>query len=282
MNVVESVTEMRIWAYEARRLGKVISLVPTMGFLHEGHGALMREGKKRGDVVTISIFVNPTQFGAGEDYEAYPRDLDGDIKKAAKAGVDVLFAPSVKDMYPSDFQTYVDVEKVTKNLCGGSRPTHFRGVTTVVAKLFNIIKPHLAIFGEKDFQQLITIRQMVKDLNWDIEVVGMPTVREEDGLAMSSRNKYLNSEERKAAGCIVASLNRAEEMYQGGELRSEKIIGEAVKIIKAQPLAQIDYVKLCNPDTLEDTETLAGAVLMALAVKIGKTRLIDNRIIKKL
>ena len=280
MDVFQSVTEMQVWANEARRSGKVISLVPTMGFLHEGHVALMEKGKKRGDVLAISIFVNPTQFGAGEDYEEYPQDLEGDKEKAAEAGVDVIFAPHVKDMYPSDFQTYIDVEKVTQNLCGFSRPTHFRGVTTVVAKLFNIIKPHVAVFGEKDFQQLITVRQMVKDLNVDIEVVGMPIVREEDGLAMSSRNKHLNPEERTAALCLVASLDRAEKLHQSGEIRSEKIIGEAQKIINAQSLAAIDYVKICNAETLEDVDTLDGIALMALAVRIGTTRLIDNRILQ--
>lgn len=282
MDILHSVTEMQAWANEARRSGKVISLVPTMGFLHEGHVTLLREGKKRGDVLAISVFVNPAQFGAGEDFGTYPRDLAGDTEKAAEAGVDVIFAPSVNDMYPSDFQTYVDVEKVTQNLCGSSRPTHFRGVTTVVAKLFNIVRPHVAVFGEKDFQQLITIRQMVKDLNWDIEVVGMPIVREEDGLAMSSRNKYLVPEERKAALCLLASLDRAEKLYHDGERRSEEIIGEALKIIYAQPLATIDYVKICSAETLEDVDTVDSTAVMALAVRIGKTRLIDNRILTTL
>jgi pantoate--beta-alanine ligase len=280
MDVFQSVTEMQAWANEARRSGKVISLVPTMGFLHEGHVTLLREGRKRGDALVFSIFVNPAQFGAGEDYEEYPRDLEGDKEKAAEAGVDIIFAPSAKEMYPSDFQTYIDVEKVTQNLCGFSRPTHFRGVTTVVAKLFNIIKPHVAIFGEKDFQQLITIRQMVKDLNMDIEVIGMPIVREEDGLAMSSRNKHLNPKERKVSLCLVDSLDRAEKLHQGGEIHAERIIGEALKIISEQHLAAIDYVKICNAETLEDIDTLDGIAVMALAVRIGTTRLIDNRIFK--
>jgi len=282
MDIVHSVTEMQLWADDARRSGKVISFVPTMGFLHKGHGALMGEGKKRGDVVAISIFVNPAQFGVGEDYEAYPRDMEGDTEKAAEADVDVIFVPAVEDMYPADFQTYVDVERVTQNLCGLSRPTHFRGVTSVVAKLFNIVKPHVAVFGEKDFQQLITVRQMVKDLNWDIEVVGVPIVREEDGLAMSSRNKYLNPEERKAALCLVASLDRAEKLHQGGEIRSKKILDEARNIINTQPLATIDYVKICSAATLEDIDTLDDTALIALAVMIGKTRLIDNRVLKPL
>jgi pantoate--beta-alanine ligase len=280
MNIFRSAAEMQAWANEARLSGNTISLVPTMGFLHEGHVALMREGKKRGDVLVISVFVNPAQFGAGEDYESYPRDLEGDAEKAAEAGADIIFAPSAKEMYPSDFQTYVDVENVTQNLCGLSRPTHFRGVTTVVTKLFNIIKPHVAVFGEKDFQQLITIRQMVKDLNMDIEVVGMPIVREEDGLAMSSRNKHLTPEEREAALCLVASLDRAAELHQGGERRSARILDEALKVINEQPLATIDYVKICSAETLEDIDTLDGIGLMALAVRIGTTRLIDNRILK--
>ncbi len=281
MLTIQSCKEMQAWAQKTREAGKIIAFVPTMGFLHKGHLALMEEGKKRGDVLVISIFVNPTQFGVGEDYEEYPRDLEGDKKKAEKVGVDVIFAPSVKEMYPPDYQTFVQVEKVTQNLCGISRPTHFRGVTTVVAKLFNIVKPQIAIFGEKDYQQLITIRQMVKDLNFDIEIVGMPIVREDDGLAMSSRNNYLTPKERKAALCLVNSLNQAEKLFQNGEVRTEKLIQEAEKIINAQPLAKIDYIKICHPETLEDIDTIDSKALMALAVRIGNTRLIDNRILKR-
>ncbi|MBW1678920.1 MAG: pantoate--beta-alanine ligase [Deltaproteobacteria bacterium] len=281
MNIIHSLIEMQNWAKKARGAGKVIAFVPTMGFLHEGHLALMREGKKRGDVLVISIFVNPTQFGVGENYEEYPQDLEGDKEKALKVGVDIIFAPPVREMYPPDFQTYVNVEKVTQNLCGISRPTHFQGVTTVVAKLFNIIKPQVAFFGEKDYQQLITIRQMVKDLNFDIEIIGMPIIREEGGLAMSSRNKYLSSKERKAAFCLVSSLDRAERLYQSGEVSSQKLIEETVKNINAQALTRVDYIKICDPDTLEDIDTIDGKALIALAVRIGKTRLIDNRTFKK-
>ena len=280
MNTIQSVSDMQQWACATREAEKKIAFVPTMGFLHEGHVALMREGKRRGDYLVVSIFVNPTQFGVGEDYEDYPRDLEGDAGKVSSAGGDIIFAPSVKEMYPSGYQTFVAVEKVTQNLCGASRPTHFQGVTTVVAKLFNIVKPHVAIFGEKDYQQLVTIRQMTRDLNFDIEIIGMPTIREEDGLAMSSRNKYLSSEERKQALCLVSALNQVEKLFQGGEKNSKKLIARAAEIIRVQPAAAIDYVKACHPETIEDLEWIDDRALMALAVKIGKTRLIDNRVLK--
>lgn len=280
MNTIQSVSEMQKWASTTREAGKKIAFVPTMGFLHEGHVALMREGKSRGDYLVVSIFVNPTQFGVGEDYEKYPRDLEGDTEKVSSAGGDIIFAPSAKEMYPSGYQTFVAVEKVTQNLCGASRPTHFQGVTTVVAKLFNIIKPHVAIFGEKDYQQLVTIRQMTRDLNFDIEIIGMPTIREEDGLAMSSRNKYLSSEERKQALCLFSALNQVEKLFQGGEKNSKKLIDRAAEIIRIQPAAAIDYVKVCHPETIEDLEWIDDKALMALAVKIEKTRLIDNRVLK--
>jgi len=280
MKTIQSVSDMQQWACATREAGKKIAFVPTMGFLHEGHVALMREGKGRGDYLVVSIFVNPTQFGVGEDYEDYPRDLEGDTEKVSSAGGDIIFAPSVKEMYPSGYQTFVAVEKVTQNLCGASRPTHFQGVTTVVAKLFNIVKPHVAIFGEKDYQQLVTIRQMTRDLNFDSEIIGMPTIREEDGLAMSSRNKYLSSEERKQALCLVSALNQVEKLFQGGEKKSKKLIARAEEIIRVQPAAAIDYVKVCHPETIEDLEWIDDKALMALAVKIGKTRLIDNRVLK--
>jgi len=280
MNTIQSVSDMQQWACATREAEKKIAFVPTMGFFHEGHVALMREGKRRGDYLVVSIFVNPTQFGVGEDYEDYPRDLEGDAGKVSSAGGDIIFAPSVKEMYPSGYQTFVAVEKVTQNLCGASRPTHFQGVTTVVAKLFNIVKPHVAIFGEKDYQQLVTIRQMTRDLNFDIEIIGMPTIREEDGLAMSSRNKYLSSEERKQALCLVSALNQVEKLFQGGEKNSKKLIARAAEIIRVQPAAAIDYVKACHPETIEDLEWIDDRALMALAVKIGKTRLIDNRVLK--
>jgi pantoate--beta-alanine ligase len=281
VELINAANDMRDWALKARGSGKKIAFVPTMGFLHEGHMALMVEGKRRGDCLVVSIFVNPTQFGVGEDFEQYPRDLEGDREKVSRVGGDVIFSPPAKEMYPPDFQSFVTVEKVTKNLCGLARPTHFQGVTTVVAKLFNIVTPHLAIFGEKDYQQLVTIRQMVKDLNFDIEIIGMPTVREHDGLAMSSRNKYLTKKERKAALCLQSALERADRAVKSGEVRAKKLVEEAASVITAQFLAGIDYVKVCDPRTLEDIDTLDGEALMALAVKIGKTRLIDNRLLRK-
>ncbi|HNR13592.1 MAG TPA: pantoate--beta-alanine ligase [Thermodesulfobacteriota bacterium] len=281
MDIVRSVQEMHSRARQARTSNKTIAFVPTMGFLHDGHVFLMHEGRKRGDLLVISIFVNPTQFGVGEDYEQYPRDLEGDAQKAAGAGVDIIFAPSAGDMYPSGYQTFVAVESVTRNLCGMSRPTHFQGVTTVVAKLFNIVQPHIAIFGQKDFQQLVTIRQMARDLNFNIDVIGCPTVRENDGVAMSSRNKYLNPNERVAARCLSHALAHVEGLVRSGETNSQKLIQEAVTLINAEPLATIDYVKICDPLTIQDSATIEDTAVMALAVRIGTTRLIDNRILTR-
>ena len=233
------------------------------------------------DLLAISIFVNPTQFGVGEDFEKYPRDWERDKKMAEGVGVDVIFAPSALDMYPKGYQTYVNVEEVTKNLCGLSRPTHFRGMTTVVAKLFNIVKPHIALFGEKDFQQLVTIKQMVEDLNFDIEIMGVPTFREGDGLAMSSRNTYLNPEERKAALSLNRSLSKARDIFESGERAVERILSEVRKVISSEDLTEIDYVKLCEPQTLEDIEEIDESAVLALAVKVGGTRLIDNLLLER-
>ena len=280
MQTVTSIKEMQSFSDRVRREGKTIALVPTMGFLHPGHLSLMEEGKQRGDILVISIFVNPNQFGVGEDYQDYPRDMEKDQKLAKEVGVDVIFAPTVAEIYPSGYQTCVTVEKVTKNLCGISRPTHFRGVTTVVCKLFTIVKPHVAIFGEKDFQQLITIRQMTSDLNLDVEIVGMSIYREEDGLAMSSRNKYLNPDERKAALCLFNSLKKALALFEQGERNAGEIVREVKKVIEAEKLAQIDYVKICDAKTIEDIEQIDREAVLALAVKIGKARLIDNVVLK--
>ncbi len=216
MEIITSVKEMREKAREARAGGRTIAFVPTMGFLHDGHASLLREGRKRGDVLVLSIFVNPTQFGAGEDFETYPRNLERDAAIARETGVDFIFAPNSRDIYPEGYQTYVNVEGLTLPLCGASRPGHFRGVTTVVAKLLNIVTPHSAFFGEKDFQQLAVIRRMVADLNIDVEIVGMPIVREADGVAMSSRNSYLSPEERKSAACLNRSLAAVSENYEKG------------------------------------------------------------------
>ena len=276
MQTVNSLNEMQVLVQKIRAQDKRIALVPTMGFLHPGHLSLMHEGKRRGDVLVTSIFVNPTQFGAGEDFEEYPRDMERDQKMAHEAGVDVIFAPPAAEMYPSGYQTYVTVEQVTQKLCGLSRPGHFKGVTTVVCKLFSIVTPHVAIFGEKDFQQLVAIRQMVADLNLPIEIVGMPIYREEDGLAMSSRNKYLTPPERKAALAIIHALRRASELFGDGERRAGEIIRAVKTIIEAEPLAQINYIAICDTKTLQDTKQIKEAAVLAVAVDIGKARLIDN------
>ncbi|KAF0123665.1 MAG: pantoate--beta-alanine ligase [bacterium] len=276
MKIINSIKEMQKFSEGSRLKDKIIALVPTMGFLHQGHLELMEEGKKRADILIISIFVNPTQFGVGEDLEKYPRDMKRDKDLAEGVGVDIIFAPSASEMYPKGYQTYVNVEDVTRNLCGVSRPTHFRGVTTVVAKLFNIVKPHIAIFGEKDFQQLVTIRQMVKDLNFDIEIVGIPTVREKDGLAMSSRNAYLTPEERKAALSLNQAISEARNLFKSGERRSESILREVKKRIESESLTDIDYVKICDSQTLEYIKEIDRDAVLAMAVKVGRTRLIDN------
>jgi pantoate--beta-alanine ligase len=276
MEIIDNVTGMQKRCEEIRREGKTIALVPTMGFLHDGHLELMREGNWLADILIISIFVNPTQFGPVEDYQDYPRDMEGDLKKAEEAGVDIVFTPSVEEMYPEGFQTKVVVERVTKYLCGLSRPGHFEGVATVVAKLFNIIKPHIAIFGQKDFQQLTVIRRMVRDLNMDIEIIGIPTIREPDGLAMSSRNKYLNAEERESALCLKKSIDMTLGLIKEGERDAEKLKIAIREFILKHPFTDIDYVSICNPFSFEEIETIQGKALMAIAIKVGKTRLIDN------
>lgn len=280
MQIISGVAEMQALAGETRRQGKRIALVPTMGFLHQGHLSLMLEGRRRGDLLVVSIFVNPTQFGAGEDYEAYPRDMERDQDVARQAGVDIIFAPTAREMYPAHYQTYVSVEEVTRHLCGASRPTHFRGVTTVVCKLFTIVKPHTAIFGEKDFQQLVVIRRMVTDLNLEVEIVGMPTYREPDGLAMSSRNSYLTPPERAAALCISRALKEAAARFGQGERRAEAIVQAARDSIAAEPLAGIDYLTLCDTEELKDMEQIDREAVLAVAVKIGRARLIDNVVLK--
>ncbi len=279
MRIIESVSDMQSVADEFRASDRKIGLVPTMGYLHEGHLELMRTAAKQTDVVVASIFVNPTQFGPGEDLGRYPRDFDGDVRKAGSAGVEVIFAPTVEEMYPSGFQTRVRVEKVTKHLCGLSRPVHFEGVTTVVCKLFNCVKPDVAVFGEKDFQQLVVIERMVTDLNMDIRILGVPVQRELDGLAMSSRNAYLNADERRSALSLFKSLELAKRLYNGGE-RNAGIIRDAVlDLISSHPFTSVDYVELCDPVSLEEVKVLEGKTLLALAVNVGRTRLIDNCIL---
>jgi pantoate--beta-alanine ligase len=282
MEVIKTIEAMKEFSFQARRAGKTIAFVPTMGFFHEGHLSLMREGRRRGDLLIVSLFVNPTQFAPHEDLKNYPRDFERDCKMAEEVGTDILFAPEVDEMYPSDHQTHVLVEKVTQNLCGRSRPTHFRGVTTVVMMLFEIVTPHVTIFGEKDYQQLVTIRQMVRDLHRSVEVVGMPTVREADGLAMSSRNTYLLPEERKAALSLYRSLQRARELLQKGEQRASRILDEMNGILRSEPLVRMDYAQICDAYTLQDVDRIEGDVVVALAAYLGKTRLIDNLVYRKL
>jgi pantoate--beta-alanine ligase len=282
MEVIKTIEAMKEFSSQARRSGKTIVFVPTMGFLHEGHLTLMQEGRRRGDLLIISLFVNPTQFGPSEDFHSYPRDFERDRKMAEAVGVDVLFAPEASDMYPPGHQTIVRVEKVTQNLCGRSRPTHFQGVTTVVMMLFEIVMPHIAIFGEKDYQQLVTIQQMVKDLRMSVEVVGLPTVREADGLAMSSRNVYLLPGERKAARSLYRSLQKAKELLQKGERKADRILDEVKGILQSEPLVKIDYVQVCDAHTLQDVDRIEGDVVIAIAAYLGKTRLIDNLVYRSL
>ena len=260
--------------------GKTIVFVPTMGWLHEGHLALMREGRKHGDTLVVSIFVNPSQFGPSEDFQAYPRDMDRDLRLADSVGADIIFSPEAEAMYDEAYQTYVDLDLLPRHLCGPSRPGHFRGVATVVAKLFNIVRPQVAVFGEKDYQQLVIIRRIVDDLNFDIKVMGVPTVRESDGLAMSSRNTYLSEDERLSARSLFQSLQQTQERVSAGTRNARELIEQASKLINSHPHAQIDYVALCDPETLEDVDRVEKPTLMALAVRVGKTRLIDNAILE--
>lgn len=279
MEIVHTIAEVRAFVRQARTDGRTVGLVPTMGYFHEGHLALMREARKANDIVVVSLFVNPTQFGPSEDLAAYPRDLDRDAAMAESVGVDMIFNPSVEEMYPEGFATYVEVEGITEGLCGASRPHHFRGVTTVVAKLFNIVRPDRAYFGMKDYQQLKVIERMVKDLNMPLEIVPVPIVRESDGLAMSSRNTYLDPEERKAALVLRRSLDHAHELVRSGLRDGRDLCARIQEFIRREPLAGIDYVAVVDPETLDPVERLEGGVLVALAVRIGRTRLIDNEVL---
>lgn len=280
MEIIENIASMHALSERKRMEGKLIGFVPTMGFLHEGHLSLIREARKQTDMVIVSIFVNPTQFRPNEDYDKYPRDLEGDTKKVNSAGGDIIFAPSARDMYPDGYLTYVNVEGITETLCGISRPGHFRGVTTVVTKLFNIVKPHKAFFGQKDYQQSVIIKKMVRDLNMDIDIILLPTVREHDGLAMSSRNSFLSTEERKVAPVLYRALIMASEMVKNGEKNTRKIYSEMKRMIENESLVVIDYISITDPETLTDISEIKGKTLIALAVKIGSTRLIDNILIE--
>ncbi len=259
--------------------GKSIALIPTMGFLHEGHLSLMQEGSRHADHLVVSIFVNPTQFGQGEDLEAYPKDFNRDMDLCKKKGVDVIFKPDAPELYPENFQTYIALEKLPNHLCGLSRPVHFKGVATIVTKLFNIVKPDIAIFGQKDFQQLAVIKQMVSDLHMTVKVIGAPIIREADGLAMSSRNTCLSPEKRPAALSLFESLNNAKQLIKNGVTDSNIITKKARDIVKFHGDTEIDYISICDPETLEDVQNIKKPVLMAMAVKVGKTRLIDNMLL---
>lgn len=278
--IIETVKELREYLAGQRAAGKTVGLVPTMGFLHEGHLSLIREAKAENDVVVVSDFVNPTQFGPNEDFESYPRNIEQDTELALSAGADVIFYPSVSEMYPPESSTYVEVEgNITRVLCGASRPTHFRGVTTVVNKLFNIVEPNKAYFGQKDAQQVAVLTKMVKDLHMDIELIICPIVREPDGLAMSSRNTYLSAEERKQAVILNQALKKAKNAFANGEKDVVKLTGIITDKINEMPLAVIDYVSILDFPSLKPIITIEKDALAAVAVKFGKTRLIDNEIL---
>ena len=279
MKLISDVQQMQRFALEQKRQGRRIAFVPTMGFLHEGHASLLREGRKRGDLLVLSIFVNPTQFAPNEDLERYPRNLEGDCALAEACGVDIVFAPTAGGMYPPGFQTTVALGPLTEPMCGASRPGHFNGVAVVVTKLFGIVQPDLALFGTKDFQQLAVIRQMTADLNLAVEVVGMPIVRELDGLAMSSRNSYLSPAERQQALCLYRAVQRVRQLFNSGETSVERLLAEARGEIEAGAEAEIDYLELRDGRTLQPVVQADAGTLFALAVRIGSTRLIDNTVL---
>ncbi len=280
MQIFDTVSGLREFLAAHRAAAKRIGLVPTMGYLHTGHLSLVHTARRECDVVVMSIFVNPKQFGPQEDFATYPRDMEGDLRQAREAGVDAIFTPTVEEMYPHGFLTEVTVHELTTPLCGASRPGHFNGVTTVVAKLFNIVGPDRAYFGQKDYQQVTVLRKMATDLCMPLEVITCPTVREPDGLAMSSRNAYLNPAERQAALVLSRALHLAEERLARGERQSACLTAMLRDCITKEPLACIDYVVVCDPQTLREVEQLSGTVLVALAVYIGKTRLIDNAVLR--
>jgi len=283
MEVIRKISLMQKRMEDLRRKGKKIGFVPTMGYLHDGHLKLVREAKRFSDVVVVSIFVNPTQFARGEDYESYPRDEKRDLEMLKKEKVNFVFIPDVKEMYKEDFKTYVEVMGFQDELCGKFRPGHFRGVATVVAKLFNIVKPHIAFFGLKDYQQYVILKKMVEDLNFDIKIKPVETVRDKDGVALSSRNTYLSEDERKLASSIPSSLLLAKDMILSGEEDAEKIKNTAKDFLKSQGITNIDYFEIADPDTLHPIKKIdrnRKNCLIAVAVRIGKARLIDNIVIR--
>jgi pantoate--beta-alanine ligase len=276
MRIVAAPDEMRRMVNELRSQGKSVGLVPTMGCFHEGHLSLMRAAREECDYVVVSLFVNPTQFGPEEDFEDYPRDLSRDAQMAEEVGVDCIFHPRAEEMYPQPYLTYVNVEDITETLCGADRPGHFQGVTTIVAKLLNVVPAHRAYFGLKDAQQALVIRKMVEDLDFDMEIVVCPTVREEDGLAKSSRNMYLEPEEREAASVLYRSLQLAGRLVSEGERDAGRILEEMKKLYSEEPLVEPEYIEAVDYRLLEPVDRLQGEVLIAVAARVGKARLIDN------
>ena len=277
MRVVEKVKDVRSTVKDWKAKGLKIGFVPTMGYLHEGHESLIRKASEENDRVVVSIFVNPIQFGPKEDLSTYPRDLERDSKVCERAGADIIFHPKNEEMYFEDFSTFVDMNGLTDGLCGKSRPTHFRGVCTVVTKLFNIVAPDRAYFGEKDAQQLAIIKRMVRDLNIDIEIIGCPIIREEDGLAKSSRNTYLSEKERESAVILNKALKKGKDLIEKGERKAQAVLNIIKETIESEPLAKIDYVSIVDTDSLQDVDTIDKSVLVAIAVYINnKARLIDN------
>ena len=279
MKIIRTVKEMQEASDAFRKEGKRIGFVPTMGYLHEGHLALVREAKRLADVVVASIFVNPIQFGPKEDLARYPRDLGRDSALLEQERTDVLYFPDAAGMYPPGYSTYVEVRELEDHLCGLSRKGHFTGVATVVAKLFNAVKPHFAVFGQKDYQQLKVIQRMVRDLDMDLEIIGYPTVREEGGLAMSSRNAYLSPGERELALLIQASMKKVEELFRGGERKARVLEAEARRVLTSKGGIDIEYVTVCDAETFHGLEEVGTSALLAIAAKVGKTRLIDNTVL---
>lgn len=280
MQIFNNVAEIKKYLSNEKAKNATIGLVPTMGYLHEGHCSLVEKSIDDNDITVVSIFVNPTQFGAGEDYDKYPRDTKKDLELLKTYGTQVIFCPSVEEMYPEDFNTTVEVSDITQGLCGASRPGHFKGVTTIVTKLLNIVNPTKAYFGQKDAQQALVIRQMVKDLNMDAQIVISPIIREMDGLAMSSRNIFLDKDQRHQATVLFKSLQYAKGLYDSGEKSTEKIKSSVEKIIKSSPLVNIDYISIVDISSLKPVEEINSKCLLALAVKFGPTRLIDNIILE--
>ena len=276
MKIVSNIKEMKQAVSRVKAVGKMIGLVPTMGFLHEGHLSLVRESVRWTDTTVVSIFVNPAQFAPHEDFEDYPRDIQKDLDLLEKEGTDFVFTPSVGEMYPEGYKTYVEVHGLQEKLCGVSRPIFFRGIGTIVIKLFHIINPDLAFFGQKDAQQALILKKMVRDLDLDVQVEVLPVVRDQDGLALSSRNHYFNPEQRKAALCLSKSLNQAQDMIAAGEEETQNIIQAMKAVIEAEPLAKIDYVEIVDTEDLSPLDKVKKGSLIALAVYIGKVRLIDN------